>query len=97
MCAVWEEVLGVERVGIRDNFFSLGGDSILSIRIVALLKKEGIVFDIADLFRAQTIDGLVVLLNQRVLDGVLSSEDEAMERRALMENSDQPKGKRIAI
>ena len=31
MCAVWEEVLGVERVGIRDNFFSLGGDSGSSI------------------------------------------------------------------
>jgi hypothetical protein len=35
LCAIWSEMLGVERVGIEDNFFELGGDSILSIQVVS--------------------------------------------------------------
>src|SRR5579864_761154 len=39
---IWQQVLGLERVGIRDNFFALGGDSILSIQIVARARMAGI-------------------------------------------------------
>src|SRR6185436_6476953 len=46
LCEVWQEVLKRERVGINDNFFTLGGDSILSIRVVALLKSRGIALGI---------------------------------------------------
>ncbi|MBV1956285.1 hypothetical protein KUG12_18345, partial [Streptomyces sp. BV333] len=35
LCAIWAETLGLERVGTQDNFFSLGGDSILSIQVVS--------------------------------------------------------------
>ena len=41
LCEVWQQVLGRERVGIAESFFSIGGDSILSIRVVALLKVRG--------------------------------------------------------
>ncbi|WP_261595464.1 non-ribosomal peptide synthetase, partial [Pseudoalteromonas holothuriae] len=34
LCMIWQEVLGVERVGITDNFFALGGQSLLAIRVV---------------------------------------------------------------
>ena len=40
IAAVWEEVLAVERIGINDNFFTIGGDSIISIRMLSKLKKE---------------------------------------------------------
>jgi aryl carrier-like protein len=59
MCEVWQEVLKLDRVGIEDNFFSLGGDSILSIRIVSMLKSRGIVLDVKDIFLHQTIAHLV--------------------------------------
>jgi len=59
MCEVWQEVLKLDRVGIEDNFFSLGGDSILSIRIVSMLKSRGIVLDVKDIFLHQTIEHLV--------------------------------------
>lgn len=38
---IWQEVLGVQRVGTADNFFALGGDSILSIRVVTRAAKAG--------------------------------------------------------
>jgi amino acid adenylation domain-containing protein len=58
LCAVWGEVLGRERVGIRENFFSIGGDSILSIRVVSLLKARGLALSIRDLFAYQSIGEL---------------------------------------
>jgi len=58
MCEVWQEVLKRERVGIEENFFSLGGDSILSIRVVSMLKARGIGLKIKDIFQYQTIEQL---------------------------------------
>jgi amino acid adenylation domain-containing protein len=42
LAAIWEQVLRVERVGIHDNFFDLGGDSILNIQIVSRAVKAGL-------------------------------------------------------
>jgi amino acid adenylation domain-containing protein len=58
ICEVWQEVLRRERVGVEDNFFNLGGDSMLSIRIVSLLKSRGILLDVIDIFEHQTISQL---------------------------------------
>ncbi len=37
---IWQEVLGVDRVGVYDNFFDLGGHSLLSMQVVARLEKQ---------------------------------------------------------
>jgi aryl carrier-like protein len=50
------EVLGRERVGIRDNYFELGGDSILSLQIKAQAQGRGIEFALQDLFEHQTVE-----------------------------------------
>ncbi|HWW77506.1 MAG TPA: amino acid adenylation domain-containing protein, partial [Pyrinomonadaceae bacterium] len=55
ICEVWREVLRRERVGVEDNFFSLGGDSILSIRVVSMLKARGLSIEIKDIFQHQTV------------------------------------------
>ncbi len=41
LCSAFEEILGVEKVGIQDNFFELGGDSIKAIRIVSKMREAG--------------------------------------------------------
>ncbi len=64
LCGIWGEVLGVERVGIGDNFFKLGGDSILSIQIVARARKAGLEFSVQDLFEHQTIAELATAVQQ---------------------------------
>ncbi len=55
MYAVWSEVLGVSGISATDNFFDLGGDSILSIRIVSGLRRHGIRIKPRDLFDYPTI------------------------------------------
>ena len=55
LAEIWTQVLGVERIGIHDNFFALGGDSIRSIQVLALAREQGLEFSLQDLFRYQTI------------------------------------------
>jgi amino acid adenylation domain-containing protein/non-ribosomal peptide synthase protein (TIGR01720 family) len=55
LARVWADVLGVDRVGVEDNFFTLGGDSILSIQVVARARHHGLRLATKNIFRAQTI------------------------------------------
>ncbi|MGH3983633.1 MAG: amino acid adenylation domain-containing protein [Pseudonocardiaceae bacterium] len=58
VASIWTEVLGVEQVGIHDNFFQLGGDSILSIKIVARAAQAGLRLRSRDIFVHQTVAAL---------------------------------------
>ncbi|WP_387555589.1 phosphopantetheine-binding protein, partial [Photorhabdus sp. RM126S] len=39
LCAIWQEVLGLERVGIEDNFFRIGGNSLTAIRLTTAIRR----------------------------------------------------------
>lgn len=56
--AVWEKALGVSSPGIEENFFDLGGHSLLLIKVRDLLRQQGCQVDIMDLFRYPTIAAL---------------------------------------
>ncbi|MGW1893341.1 non-ribosomal peptide synthase/polyketide synthase [Streptomyces sp. NPDC002004] len=58
LAAIWADVLRVERVGADDNFFALGGDSILSIQVVAQARQAGLVVTSRDVYRHQTVAAL---------------------------------------
>ncbi|MBD1943541.1 amino acid adenylation domain-containing protein [Coleofasciculus sp. FACHB-712] len=58
LAEVWREVLKLEQVGIHDNFFALGGDSIRSIQVRSLVQNRGLNFSIQQLFQYQTISEL---------------------------------------
>ncbi|HVT17885.1 MAG TPA: amino acid adenylation domain-containing protein [Thermoanaerobaculia bacterium] len=55
LAGLWAEVLGIDRAGIHDNFFDLGGDSILSIQIVARANEAGLALVPRQIFEHQTI------------------------------------------
>ena len=52
---LWKQVLRVERVGIHDNFFDLGGDSILSIQILSRAAQRGLKLPAQAIFHHQTV------------------------------------------
>ena len=60
---IWQDVLQVDRVGVEDNFFDLGGDSILTIQIISRAAQLGLRFTSKQLFQFQTIAELAKVVN----------------------------------
>lgn len=60
LCTIWEEVLGVSPVGLSDNYFELGGDSILSIQIIGKAARHQLKVSPKQLFESQTVGALAV-------------------------------------
>nr|WP_256390450.1 non-ribosomal peptide synthetase [Pseudomonas yamanorum] len=58
LTGIWQAVLGLEQVGVTDNFFALGGDSIISIQVVSRARQAGLQMSPKDLFEQQTIEKL---------------------------------------
>jgi len=82
---VWREFLGVERIGSRDNFFDLGGDSLLLVRVHARLQEAlRIKLSIMDLFEFSTVRSLAHHLSDQVSPGSSSSDvqQRAQKQRA---------------
>ena len=70
LCALLTEILGIPEIGLGDNFFNLGGDSILSIQLVSRMRRAGLVITSRDVFQQQTVEALAAVarpLNQYVL------------------------------
>ncbi|WP_147206404.1 non-ribosomal peptide synthetase, partial [Segetibacter aerophilus] len=56
LAAIWQDILGVEKVGIFDNFFELGGHSLLVFRVISAIRKElAVELPIRDVFNYPTI------------------------------------------
>jgi amino acid adenylation domain-containing protein/non-ribosomal peptide synthase protein (TIGR01720 family) len=72
---IWFEVLGIKPVGVNDNFFEMGGDSILSIQIVVRAKEAGIYLTPKQLFQHQTIAELAQLTGTLPEARELTSEE----------------------
>jgi len=58
LAEIWQQLLGIEQVGLDDNFFELGGDSIVSIQVVSRARQAGLSLTPRDLFQYQTLRGL---------------------------------------
>jgi len=67
-CATFEEVLGVERVGIKDGFFELGGDSIKAIRAVSKLRELNYTIAVKDIMQGKTIENISLSVKEEVVE-----------------------------
>ncbi|MFL6199420.1 MAG: amino acid adenylation domain-containing protein [Thermoanaerobaculia bacterium] len=65
VAASWGEVLGLPRVGLDDDFFALGGDSIRAIQVRARAEERGVRFTLQDLFRLPTVRTLARAAGRR--------------------------------
>ncbi|MFG2457070.1 amino acid adenylation domain-containing protein [Streptomyces sp. NPDC048523] len=54
LCELFAEVLGLERVGVEDSFFELGGDSIMSMQLAARARRAHLLFNAQDVFEYET-------------------------------------------
>ncbi|MEO3827710.1 amino acid adenylation domain-containing protein [Actinomadura sp. B10D3] len=77
VAAVWADVLGVERVGILDGFFELGGDSISAVALVGELRARGLDVSVRDVFAHRTVAALAELAGGRP---ALPAADTALVR-----------------
>ncbi|ARV57485.1 non-ribosomal peptide synthetase [Nostocales cyanobacterium HT-58-2] len=75
---IWEEILGIQPVGVRDNFFDLGGHSLLAVKLFAQIEKKfAKKLPLATLFQSGTVEALAQLLSpeEAVSSQVLGAED----------------------
>ena len=75
---IWQEVLGITKIGITDNFFEVGGDSIKAIQVAARLKRYSLHLRINELFLhplikelAKSVTRTIRMIDQGIVEGVL--------------------------
>ncbi|MCG8341692.1 MAG: amino acid adenylation domain-containing protein [Chlorobiales bacterium] len=74
LTSVWEEVLGVKNLGIHDNFWEVGGDSLKAMRLITRIKKEGYIdFGLREAFEYQTVASIVEYIEKK--NGAAREED----------------------
>ncbi|AGC75283.1 non-ribosomal peptide synthetase [Nonlabens dokdonensis] len=79
LCRIWEEVLGLDRVGITDDFFRIGGDSILSIQVSSRIRQIGLSCNVRDIFESRSISRLIVRIESKDLDDMVEQEQGILE------------------
>lgn len=89
IAAVWAEVLGIEKPGIQDNFFDLGGHSLQLLSVHRLLQERlDTSLSVIDLFKHPTINALAAAYSEAATDGAATANeisndtDRAQRRRA---------------
>ncbi|QOR34871.1 amino acid adenylation domain-containing protein [Clostridium sp. 'deep sea'] len=72
---IWCEILGVNKIGINDDFFTLGGHSLKAINVAALIEKELLVtITVSDIFKNPNIKQLAEYLNKSVKSEYIALE-----------------------
>ncbi|AHX21957.1 non-ribosomal peptide synthetase [Bacillus bombysepticus] len=63
---IWKEVIGLENIRLRDNFFEIGGSSILLVQLLSKVRKKyGVEVALSSFYRNATIEELAVLINNK--------------------------------
>jgi arthrofactin-type cyclic lipopeptide synthetase C len=79
LASAWQDVLRIPRVSVHDNFFDIGGHSLLAARVVSIVKRSLTVdFGMVDLFQDPTIALLAETLSRRVAERESQPEFERL-------------------
>ncbi len=65
LAAIWADVLGCRPPGLDDNFFALGGDSMLAVQVCARARREGLALGVEAIFQHPTLADLALSLDDR--------------------------------
>jgi len=68
LCSIFEDILGIERVGIKDGFFELGGDSIKAIRIVSKMRELNYAIAVKEIMQGKTIENISLSVKEQLID-----------------------------
>ncbi|MDT9701576.1 non-ribosomal peptide synthetase, partial [Streptomyces sp. P17] len=83
---VWAQVLGLERVGVQDGFFEIGGHSIRAVALVGALRSAGFDIGVRDVFEHRTVAELSEFLTGRP---ARTEVDTPVERFAMVTDEDE--------
>ncbi|MFL5745678.1 MAG: amino acid adenylation domain-containing protein, partial [Niastella sp.] len=80
LAEVWEEILGKEKIGVRNSFFEMGGDSIKILRMVAAARKKlDLEIPVAEVYKHNTIESILMhVLQHKEYIGVRQEADTTM-------------------
>ncbi|AMA57435.1 non-ribosomal peptide synthetase [Bradyrhizobium sp. CCGE-LA001] len=76
LAAIWAELLGQPVIGVEDNFFERGGDSIISLQLVGRARQAGLLIEPRDVFRHQTLQDLARVARSEARVGDLAPEPD---------------------
>ncbi|MBM7443261.1 SDR family NAD(P)-dependent oxidoreductase, partial [Streptomyces sp. HB132] len=95
VCEVWQDLLGIEKVGIQDSFFDLGGNSLIAIQLVSTVNARlGTKFTLGDLYEGLTVAHLAGLTEKPVEQAPSDNLKALEERRAKMQQRRQHQQRR---
>ena len=86
IAAIWARVLGVAKVGAKDNFFALGGHSLLAVQVHREIRDSlgASKLSITDIFRFPVLQALAAHLDERPKVAVVATSDRADARADAM-------------
>jgi len=91
LLTIWQEVLGLTAIGVHDNFFEIGGDSILSIQVIAKARSAGMPLSPNHLFECQSISELArFVLVKKQESKRYHADDELKHMVAIRPNGSKP-------
>ncbi|URC11725.1 amino acid adenylation domain-containing protein [Flavobacterium sp. B183] len=76
LAEIWQELLGIDKVGIHDNFFELGGHSLLATRLVSMIRRELLIeVSIRNIFRFNTVEELASYIIYKLVNSTDTKND----------------------